>query len=248
MRCSSPDVRARWGVIIPSTNVMVERDFAMLCPFAVSVHTGRAYISSPSMASDADAMRLLDQMDAEFDRALRDVLTAEPSRIIIAMSAEVMRRGVTAGAEFVAEVAQRAGVPVTTGPEATIAALQAIGAHRIALLTPYQAQSDELTKQYFHDSGFEVTAIHGLCCVSATDIAAVATERIVDAMRQLAQSTPDAIVQVGTNLSSVRLCAEAERWLGIPAIAMNAATMWWALRQSGIRDQRDDAGVLFRFH
>ena len=47
----------------------------------------------------------------------------------------------------------------------------------------------------------------------------------------------DAIVQVGTNLSMVRLAAAAEMWLGKPIIAINTATYWHALRANGIKDR-----------
>jgi maleate isomerase len=239
-------IRNKWAVIIPSTNTMVEHDFAMLCPYGVTFHAGRAYIDRPSMASDSDAKALLDQMDASFDVALRDVLTLQPDRVVIAMSAEVMRRGVQGGAEFVDAVAQKAGLPVTTGPAAVIAGLRRISANRIGLLTPYQPESDRLTTQYFQDCGFDVAHIEGLRCTSATDIAEVGPDRVVAGLRELAGRGVDALVQVGTNLGAVGLAAEAERWLGVPTIAMNAATVWHALREAGIPDRRADAGFLLR--
>jgi maleate isomerase len=36
----------------------------------------------------------------------------------------------------------------------------------------------------------------------------------------------DAIVQCGTNLSMIRLAADAEGWLNKPVIAINTATLW----------------------
>ncbi len=45
------------------------------------------------------------------------------------------------------------------------------------------------------------------------------------------------IVQVGTNLSILRLAAAAEMWLGKPVIAINTATYWHALRQNKISDK-----------
>jgi maleate isomerase len=245
---SAARLRAKWGVVIPSTNVMVEHDFAALCPAGVTFHSGRAYISQPSMASDADAKALLDQMDASFGIALRDVLTVQPDRIVIAMSAEVMRRGISGGAEFVDGVAQRAGLPVTTGPEAVLAGLTRLGVQRIGLLTPYQPESDALTTEYFRDSGYHVAYTAGLRCTSATDIAEVSAERIVAGLRAIEQAKVEAIVQVGTNLPGLALCAQAEQWLGLPTISMNSATVWWALRSAGIADQRQDAGVLWREH
>jgi maleate isomerase len=55
-------------------------------------------------------------------------------------------------------------------------------------------------------------------------------------------------VQVGTNLSILRLADEAERWLGKPVIAINAATWWHALRTNGINDQIQGCGSLLRDH
>ena len=49
---------------------------------------------------------------------------------------------------------------------------------------------------------------------------------------------------LGTNLSMVRLAAEAERWLNKPVIAINAATYWFALRDYGINDTQDGYGRL----
>jgi maleate isomerase len=54
----------------------------------------------------------------------------------------------------------------------------------------------------------------------------------------------DAIVQVGTNLSMVRLAAAAEMWLGKPVIAINSATYWHALRANKIMDQIPGLGRL----
>ena len=54
----------------------------------------------------------------------------------------------------------------------------------------------------------------------------------------------DAIIQVGTNLSMVRLAAAAEMWLGKPIIAINTATYWHALRQNGILDKIPGLGRL----
>jgi maleate isomerase len=58
----------------------------------------------------------------------------------------------------------------------------------------------------------------------------------------------DAIVQVGTNLSMIRLAAAAELFLGKPVIAINTATYWHALRACGIQDKRSGFGSLLEHH
>ena len=63
-------------------------------------------------------------------------------------------------------------------------------------------------------------------------------------LRELDGDDVDAIVQVGTNMSMVRLAAAAEMWLGKPVIAINTATYWHALRANGINDKIPGMGRL----
>jgi len=237
--------RSKWGVIVPSTGTVVEHDFNLLTPHGVTVHAGRTYIGEPSMSTNEQAMTVLDQMEQSFDIALRDVMTLLPDQVVIAMSAELMRRGVKGCADYVDEVAQRAGVPVIHAPAACEAALRTLGIERIAMITPYQPKSDQLTTDYFTALGFEVVAIKGLRCASATAIAEVRPPEIIAALREVDSPRAQALVQVGTNLSMVRLAGEAEHWFGKPTISMNAATVWHALREAGITDQFPHFGTLF---
>ena len=83
-------------------------------------------------------------------------------------------------------------------------------------------------------------------CKSWTAIAEVTTDVLRDKLIVLNGDAGDvdAIIQVGTNLSMVRLAAAAEMWLGKPVIAINTATYWHALRQNGIPDKIPGLGRL----
>ncbi len=69
---------------------------------------------------------------------------------------------------------------------------------------------------------------------------------MIEALRELDGPEVDAIIQVGTDLSMLRLADGAERWLGKPVIAINAATLWHALRKNAFSDQFTGYGVLLR--
>ena len=69
-------------------------------------------------------------------------------------------------------------------------------------------------------------------------------ETLREVLLKLDGDDVDAIVQVGTNLSMVRLAAAAEMWLGKPVIAINTATYWHALRANGIEDRMEGFGRL----
>jgi maleate isomerase len=95
--------------------------------------------------------------------------------------------------------------------------------------------NEEVTR-YFNEAGFQVVRDLALQVTSWTGIAAVTAAQCRDALRRLDGDDIDAIVQVGTNLSMLRLAAAAELWLGKPVVAINAATYWHALRSNDIRE------------
>src|SRR5205814_442748 len=96
------------------------------------------------------------------------------------------------------------------------------------------------------ESGFEVVRDICLQCPSWTGIAEVTPNVLRKKLIELDGNgrDVDAIVQVGTNLSMVRLAAAAELWLGKPVIAINTATYWHALRANKIMDKLQGLGRL----
>jgi len=124
--------------------------------------------------------------------------------------------------------------------------LEQLGLRRIAVLSPYQPVADEHVTRFFTEAGFDVLAFKGLRCPTAMAIATVTPEALVDVLSRLDSPDVEAIVQVGTNLSMVRLADEAERWLRKPVLAINATTLWHALRTNGFTDAFDGFGVALR--
>jgi maleate isomerase len=240
--------RAVLGVIVPSTNTVVEAEYNRMRPEGVSYHAGRIFIAKPGLNDDADFEAFLVDLRTQIDSAIRDVVTCEPDRIVMGMSAETFWGGSDGAAEFQAHVEEASGLQVSTGAVACKDALDAFGAKRIAVITPYQSVGDEQVRAFFTEQGFEVTAVHGLKCDSATSIADVTPEQIRTAFLAVDAPDVDALVQAGTNLAAVAVAAELEAELGKPVIAINAATVWHALRAQGIDDRLQGHGRLLAEH
>lgn len=239
--------RANVGVIAPSTNTVVEHDFWQIRPAGVTFHIGRIYIENPSLSSDKDFEGLLEQIRMSITVAVRDVLTVKPDYMLMGMSAETFWDGVEGNRLFAERISSQAGgLGVTTGASACRAALEKMGVRRIAAFSPYQPVADEQVSRYFTEAGFDVTTVTGLRCPSATAIAKVTEREIVRTIDEIDGPDVEAIVQVGTNLSFLRLADAAERWLGKPVVAINAATLWHGLRALGINDQFDGFGSILR--
>ncbi|MEU4420737.1 arylmalonate decarboxylase [Actinoplanes sp. NPDC024001] len=240
--------RRKFGVIAPSTNTIVEPDFYAMAVPGVTAHFSRIHIRNQDLSDDAHFENLLVQIRAEIGFACERVLTCEPDYMVMGMSAETFWGGVAGNREFVAQIKEITGLHVATGAEACERALKLYGARKIGVVTPYQPVGDANVVRFFGEIGFEVVAIEGLKCPTAVSIAHVTEDELRAAILTVNTADVDAIVQCGTNLSMVRLADEAERWLGKPVIAINAATWWMALRDNDIRDKIYGAGSLLRLY
>ena len=247
-----PDVvgyRAKIGVIVPSTNTVVEHDFARVRPPGVTFHSGRFLVEAPDLSSDAAFLHFLDLIRQTIPNAVRDIMTCEPDHILMGMSAETFWGGKEGNAAFSARVREISGdIGITSGAAACNAALELLGVSRIACLTPYQPAADEQVYGFFTECGYDVKRVRGLRCTSATSIADVTPETLVEVLKEIDGNDIDAIVQCGTNLSMVEVADQAERWLGKPVLAINAICLWHALRTLGISDQFVGHGMMLREH
>jgi maleate isomerase len=243
---SSP--RAQFGLILPSTNTVVEAEFNWMRVPGVSWHTGRIFIPNPVLDDDASFVAFLESLRVEIGSAVKGVMTAKPDYLVMGMSAETFWGGKEGAAEFTKWMNDLSGLDVTTGAAACKAALDAYGAKRIGVITPYQPVGDQQVVDFFEQMGYEVAAIHGLKCDTATSIGDVTPEEIRAAFAAVDGPDVDLLIQAGTNLPAAIVAAELEAELGKPVIAINTATVWHAYRTNGITDQIEGFGSLLSEH
>lgn len=234
----------RFGLIVPSTNTSVEVEYHDFRPPGVSWHTSRIMIRAGELSSDEDFEAFLVHLRNELDLAIDSVLTCNPTHLVMGMSAETFWGGVKGNAEFEQAVRDRSGLSVITGAGATKAALEAFGAKKIGVITPYQPVGDTQVEAFYTELGYEVNAVCGLKSPSATAIADETPRAIRDAFRSVDADDVDVLIQAGTNLLAIDVAAELERELNKPVIAINLATIWHALRSSGHADRFPGRGRL----
>lgn len=240
--------RKKFGVIIPSTNTIVEPEFHAMSVPGVTAHTGRIHIRNQDLDSDEAFEQLLFQIREEIGHTVARVMTCEPDYMVMGMSAETFWDGLEGNRRFVKQITDQSGLDVATGAEACERALKIFGATRIGVVTPYQPIGDANVVKFFGELGFEVAAIEGLKCPTAVAIAHVGEAELRTALHKVNAPDVDVLVQVGTNLSMIRLADEMERIVDKPVIAINAATWWMALRDNGITEQMHGFGSLLREH
>jgi maleate isomerase len=232
--------RRKFAVVGPSTNTIVQPDFEMMRPIGVTNHYSRIFTPNAQAVSNETFMAGIAVIGENVLDAVRSVMTCSPDYLVMGMSAITFYGGAKGADAFQAKIERASGIGVSIGSHSCTAALKAYGGiKRIAFLSPYYPVANKEVARYFTESGFQVVRDTCLECTSWTGIAEVTSEVLRDKLVALNGDGRDldAIIQVGTNLSMVRLAAAAELWLGKPVIAINTATYWHALRQSGIPDK-----------
>lgn len=229
--------RAKIGIVAPSTNTSVQPECEPLRPTGVTNHFARVHIQERPLTTDQAFIEHAAAMAAGIDDAVDQVMTCAPAHLVMGVALEAFTGGLAGAKALEEKLVQRAGVGVSMGSTAAVAALQAFGAKRIAVLTPHQPRGDIVVQNYLEEAGFDVIRLKGLKCPTPTQIAHVQPKEIRAAYRELDGDDIDAILQVGTNLAGMTVAAEAERWLEKPVLSMNVITYWHALRALGISDR-----------
>jgi maleate isomerase len=237
--------RMKFGVLGPSTNTVVQPDFDDLRPHGVTNHYSRILVPNRKAVSNETFMEGAWEISDNTIEAVRGVLTCEPNYLVMGMSAVTFFGGAEGGRKWREGVEEVSGLKVTTGADAVAAALKAYGGiKKVAFFSPYYPAANAEVSKFLSDYGYETVRDVPLQCPSWIFIAEVTPDNVRDTFKKLDGDDVDAIIQVGTNLSAIRLAAAAEWWLDKPVIAINTATYWHALRANGINDKVHGFGRL----
>ncbi|MBS9478550.1 maleate cis-trans isomerase family protein [Ancylobacter radicis] len=141
----------------------------------------------------------------------------------------------------------RPGVACTTPVTAARAALKALGARRIAMLTPYAPEITAGMAKSFVSQGFGVEAYATFDRRDDRDAACISVESIVAGAERLAREAPgiEAIFVSCTSLRVAEAVTRIEAATGLPVTSSNHAMAWHALRLGGVADAQPAAGRLY---
>lgn len=237
--------RMKFGVLGPSTNTVVQPDFDDLRTPGITNHYSRIVVDDARAVSNESFMAGAWEISDNTIDAVRGVLTCKPNYLVMGMSAVTFFGGAEGAVKWREDVEQASDLGVTTGSEATVAALAAYGSiKKVAFFSPYYPTANAEVRNFLSDYGYETVRDIPLQCPSWTAIGEVSERRIIDTFKMLDGDDVDALIQVGTNISGMRAAAAAELYLGKPVIAINAATYWHALRVNGFQDRVQGFGRL----
>ncbi|MCS6766350.1 MAG: hypothetical protein MO847_08055 [Candidatus Protistobacter heckmanni] len=240
--------RAVIGVMTPGPNVVVENEMMDMRPQGVINAVDRYFVPNQKISANADWELIMKHVFANVDASVIRLKEALIDHLILGMSSQSFMGGVRGSFALQEHLEDLSGVGVTMGAQAAEAAFKAVGAKKIALLTPYYPVIEQNAVEYFTERGFEVVHVEGLRCKSIIHVASQDGATLRAAVHRANEYKPDAILQLGTNLHFAYVAAEAERWIGKPVFAVGTAIYWQALRKLGIQDRSPRFGSLLAEH
>ncbi|MBO6774730.1 MAG: aspartate/glutamate racemase family protein [Marinibacterium sp.] len=213
-----------WGVLTPQANTTVEPELWALLPPAHSLINAR-------LVSEKDTIeeRLVDYT-TQFSDTARRFANAPVTCIATACTGASYLIGAAREAEIVDEMQARFGVPFLTAALATVAALRAMGARRIALLTPYPETLNRPCVLYWEGFGLEVAAKAGpaLQDTAFHPIYAMTGSGVLTSYRELCDSDADAVLMLGTGMATLGPILTGLGEGLKPAVSCNLALAWAA--------------------
>ena len=225
-----------FGVLIPSTNTTVEIECRLL-PAAYQAHVGRLMTSTPGRTFSPSR-------DEDIDYQARLLGTAKVELVILAQTSaslfaddydEVVTRRMSAGA----------GVPAVTSAQAVGRAVRALGARRIAVVSPYSAAVNERAARYFQSKhGLETVVLEGFGATDSYAIGQLGPENARDAFARIDRPEIEVFVVPGGNFPTMTSIAAWEQEFGKPVVTTNQASFWAMLRTLNTGDRIPTFGRL----
>lgn len=138
------------------------------------------------------------------------------------------------------------GIANTEPISAAIAAMRALGAERVAIVTPYTAAVTAPVASRFAEAGLQVTGLGSFVESSDLVVARISPASIAAGVRSIVQQGDcDAVFVSCTSLRVLDIAPDLEAELGVPVVSSNMALIWHLLRLAGVDDDLADFGRLF---
>ncbi|GAA3546132.1 maleate isomerase [Amycolatopsis ultiminotia] len=232
----------RIGLVVPSSNVTVETEV----PALLSRHAGQFSFHASRMRMHRVTPEELAAMNAQRERCVDELADAGVDAVLYACLVAVMAQG--AGEHRRVEKAIREQLPDTgilSSAGALVEALHALGAQRIALVTPYLRPLAEQVVAYLDAEGFAVVDWAALEVGDNAEVGCIPGDRVMAAARGLDLSGADALViSACVQMPSLDLIAPAEAEFGLPVLSAATAGAYALLASLGLDPVLPGAGRL----
>ncbi|MCD6558791.1 MAG: aspartate/glutamate racemase family protein [Palaeococcus sp.] len=231
--------RGRIGLIVPSSNTTMEMELHEALPEGVSLHTARM----PLKGVTEEELLKMSALAVESAKLLKD---ADVDLILYGCTSGSFIGGENFENELEEKIEDEVKIPVVTTSSAILAALNALEAQQILVLTPYTEEINKREREFLEANEFEVLDIRGMGIVENTKIGRLEPYEAYRLAKAMFTEEADALFISCTNFRTFEIIEALEDDLGIPVITSNQASLWYALRELEINESILGLGTLLR--
>jgi maleate isomerase len=228
--------RARLGMLLPSGNAAAEAQFNAMLPAGVSLHTTRLKLTG---SRDEELLAMADRVE----EAASLVADACADLILFHCTA-VSTWSVEMDRALPARITAATNVPATATSRALMAALKALNARKVVMVTPYIEATNKRETAFLEAHQITVLKEFGLGISQAKDMISVEPGEWYRLVRANAHPDADAYFISCTAVRSLEVIEDLERDLGRPVVTSNQVAVWHSLRTMGLQDRLAGFGQL----
>jgi maleate isomerase len=205
----------RLGVLIPSSNTVVEPETAKLLPKdgSITMHVSRLRVVS--IASDDGS---LSQFSADKVVAAAELLADAEVETILWNGTAASWLGFGWDEEIISKIEVKTGVRATTSILAINRELERLSARRVGLVTPYVESVERRIIANYRAIGIEVGRSVRRDLTSNTAFGRIGPLDVADMARPAAVPSIDAILILCTNLAGASIAPALSRELSVPVL------------------------------
>ena len=241
----------RIGMIVPSSNLTMETELPrMLQAREEAIPDERFTFHSSRMRMKHVTPEELQRMNAQTARASLELADARPDIVTSACLVAIMAQGAgyhchAEGQIYGALQGEGLDVPVVSSAGALLRGLEALGARRVAMVTPYMKPLTKLVADYIEDAGVEVLDALSLEVSDNLEVARLDPQDLREHWRKVDTSNADALVlSACVQMPSLPAIQPVEDQAGMPVLSAATATVFTMLTELGLRPHVPRAGHL----
>lgn len=211
----------RVGLLIPSSNTVMEVDFYRHLPPSATVHPGRMYMEATTVKGEEE------MLDDHCLPTAGDVATAKPDVVVFGCTSAGALRGNAYDGELCRRISDVTGKPTVSVIESVRRRLMGLDVRRVAVITPYIEDLNARIKASVEDDGIEVASIHGMGISVNFNLALVEPPQILAFVRAKLGPAPDAdaLFISCTNFQAVATLPQLKAVYDMPIVTSNQAAL-----------------------
>lgn len=211
----------RVGLLVPSSDIVIESDFCRELPENISFHVARMYLESTTAEGEK---RMLEE---EVKGVARRIRSVKPDLVVFGCTSASALKGLVGEKELAQEIEGIVNCPCITVTRAVIQKVKERGLTKLALITPYEPGLTEKLKETLKGAHIEIPHRADMGYTTDLEIGSVEPEKIKEFVLNHLPETADidGIFISCTTFRGMEIRENLEEDIGLPVITSNSATL-----------------------